>query len=90
MTAKEWVDKFTEDMNSGWLKADDYVGMEYWTYDDVRSFVEGHDYYDDITDGAAREVWHKVTIKLAKYDNVDFDVVQDTIAQVMDETIGVN
>lgn len=85
MTAQEWVDKFTHDMESGWLKPDDFIAMEYWTYDDVRSFAEGDDYYGEVTDVVAREVWDKVTDKLARYDNVDNDVVNDEISSAFNK-----
>jgi hypothetical protein len=90
MTVQEMLDKFTGALQSGWVEADDVIAYDYWTYDDVLMFVEGNDYYDDITHEVAREVWGKVVEKLSRYDNVDFDVVQDMIAQVLDETVGVN
>jgi hypothetical protein len=88
LTAQEWVDKFTQDMESGRLKPDDVIGMEYWTYDDVRDFVAGDDYYGEVTDVVAREVWLDVMGKLYVCDNVDNDLVRDTISGEFDKMIG--
>ena len=78
MTAQEWVDKFTQDIESGWLKPDDVVGMEYWTYDDVRSISE--DFTGEVAnDELTRTIWDGVAKRLARYDNVDNDVVRDMI-----------
>ena len=88
MTAQEWVDKFTQDMKSGWLKPDDVVGMEYWTYDDVRDVVMDDDYYGEVTDDIAREVWGKVANKLSRYEIVDNDVVRDEISAELDKRMG--
>jgi hypothetical protein len=78
MTAQQLVDKFTQDMNSGWLKPDDVVGFDYWTYDDVRSISE--DFTGEIAnDEVARAIWDGVAKRLARYDNVDNDVVRDMI-----------
>jgi hypothetical protein len=88
MTAKEWVNKFTQDMESGWLKPDDVIGVEYWTYDDVRDFVAGDDYYGEVTDEVAREVWLEVARKVGRYDFADNDVVRDEISMAFDKRMG--
>lgn len=72
------MDKFTQDIESGWLKPDDVVGMEYWTYDDVRSISE--DFTGEVAnDELTRTIWDGVAKRLARYDNVDNDVVRDMI-----------
>ena len=88
MTAQEWVDKFTHDMEAGWLKPDDVVGVEYWTYDDVKDFADGDDYYGEVTDVVAREVWAEVVRKVGRYDFADNDVVRDEISMAFDKRIG--
>lgn len=77
MTAQEWVDKFRQDMESGWLRPDDLIGMEYWSYDDVKCEAEMADI--ELSDEAARKVWDQVTNKIRRYDYVDNDIVQDEI-----------
>lgn len=81
--AKDLAEKFA-------AMGNDTIAIQYWNYEDVILFVEGNDYYDDITENAAREVWGIVAAKLLKFEVVDCDVVQDTIAEVLDEEIGVN
>jgi hypothetical protein len=88
MTAKEWVEKFTQDMESGWLRTDDVIGVEYWTYDDVKYYAEEQDYYVDVTDVVAREVWAEAAAKLSYGGAVDNDSVRDTISEVFDNRIG--
>jgi len=83
------LDKFTGAVQSGWIKADDVIAYEYWTYDDVLLFVEGDDYYGEIKADFAREVWAEVTNKLSKFDGIDNDMVRDTISSVLDERMGV-
>lgn len=90
MTAQEWVDKFTQDMESGWLKPDDVIGVEYWTYDDVRDFAMGDDYYGEVTDDVAREVFGAVMRELRGLDNVDNDMVRDEISAQFDKRMGDN
>lgn len=88
MTVQEWVDKFTADMESGWLKPDDVIGVEYWTYDDVRDFAMDDDYYGEVTDDVAREVFAAVMRELRRYDNVDNDMVRDEISAQFDKRMG--
>lgn len=88
MTAQEWVNKFTQEMESGCLKPDDVIGVEYWTYDDVKCFADGDDYYGEVTDDVAREVWAKVAAKLGRYDFTDNDVVLDEISMEFDKRMG--
>lgn len=90
MTAQEWVDKFTQDMESGWLLPDDVIGVEYWTYDDVRDFADGDDYYGEVTDDVARKVFSAVMRELRRYDNVDNDMVRDEISAQFDKRMGDN
>lgn len=87
-TAKDLVEKFQQDMESGWLKPDDVIGLEYWTYDDVRDFVDGDNYYGDVTDQEAREVWAEVARKVGRYNFADNDVVRDEISMEFDKRIG--
>jgi hypothetical protein len=88
LTAQGWVEKFQADMKIGWLKPDDVIGMEYWTYDDVRDFADGDDYYGEVTDVVARKVFAEVMSQLRRYDNVDNDLVRDTISGEFDKMIG--
>lgn len=88
-TAQELVNKFTQDMESGWLKPDDVIGLEYWTYDDVRDFAMDDDYYGEVTDVVAREVWAEVARKVGRYDFADNDVVRDEISMAFDKRMGV-
>lgn len=88
MTAQEWVNKFTHSIESGFLKADDVIGVEYWTYDDVIDFADGDDYYGDVTDEVAREVWADVARKVGCYDYADNDIVRDEISAQFDKRIG--
>lgn len=87
MTVQEWVNKFTQEMESGCLKPDDEIAVEYWTYDDVKCFADGDDYYGEVTDDVAREVFDEVTWRLRKFDGVDNDVMRDTISEVLDERV---
>lgn len=78
MTAQEWVDKFQKNMESGWLRPDDLIGMEYWSYDDV--VCEADNISDiPIDKDYAREIWKQIAYKLQRYDCVDCDVVRDEI-----------
>ena len=88
MTVQEMLDKFTGAVQSGWIKADDVIAYEYWTYDDVLLFVEGDDYYGEITADVVREVWAEVVRELSRYDNVDNDTVRDQISYVLDKRMG--
>jgi hypothetical protein len=88
MTVQEMLDKFTGALQSGWVEADDVIAYDYWTYDDVLMFVEGDDYYGEITADVAREVWDKVANKLSRYEIVDNDVVRDEISSELDKRMG--
>lgn len=89
MKIQEVIDMLTRYTGEGGMfKPDDEIVMEWWSYEDVLSFVEGDDYYGEVTDEVAREVWDEVSWRLGKFDNVDNDIVRDTISEVFDERIG--
>lgn len=90
LTAQEWVEKFQADMEIGWLKPDDVIGAEYWTYDDVRDFTMGDEYYGEVSDEVAREVFVAVMREMRRYDNVDNDMVRDEISAQFDKRMGEN
>lgn len=85
MTVQEMIDKFRQDIASGWLRSDDVIGFEYWTYDDVRDFALDDDYYGEVTDQVAREVWAAVARKCGRYSFIDNDVVRDEISMEFDK-----
>jgi hypothetical protein len=82
-TGKELAEKFA-------AIGDNTIVVEYWSYEDVLDFVENDSYYGEGTEDVAREVWGKVAVKLLKFDNVDNDIVRDTISIVLDERAGGN
>jgi hypothetical protein len=85
MTAQEWIDKFTSEINAGLIASDDEIAVEYWTFDDVRDFVAGDDHYGEVTAEAARKVFEEVTWRLRNASGVDNDLMRDTISEVLDE-----
>jgi hypothetical protein len=79
------IKMFQVALDKGWLKPDDEIIVRWWSFEDVLGFVEGDDYYGDVTDEVAREVWAEVVDATDGYEYVDNDVVRDEISSVLDK-----
>jgi hypothetical protein len=80
-------DQLIEKLNKE-FKSDDVIGLEYWTYQDVIDFTDGDDYYGDVTDEVAREVFETVAAEVSFFDNVDNDTIRDQISAELDKRRG--
>jgi hypothetical protein len=80
-------DQLIEKLNKE-FKPDDVIGLEYWTYQDVIDFTDGDDYYGDVTDEVAREVFETVAAEVSFFDNVDNDTIRDQISAELDKRRG--
>jgi hypothetical protein len=85
MRVDELIKHWQVAIDKGWVNADDELVVEWWSHEDVFAFIGGDDYYGDVTVEQAREVWGKVTTKLDGQDNIDNDLVRDTVSEVLDE-----
>ena len=82
------IKMFQVALDKGWLKPDDEIVIHWWSYEDVLGFVEGDDYYGDVTNEVAREVWAEVVDTTDRYEYVDNDVVRDEISAALDKRMG--
>ena len=79
------IKMFQVALDKGWLKPEDEITLIWYSFEDVVAFVEGDDYYGDVTPEIAREVWAKVSDTLNGCDYIDNDVVRDEISAVLDK-----
>ena len=88
MQVQDLIKHFQLAVDKGWLKPDDEISMQWWSYEDVLSFVEGDEYYGNITDDVARQIWVEVEREVSRYDSPDNDVVRDEISAALDKRMG--
>jgi hypothetical protein len=79
------IKMFQVALDNGWLKPDDEIIIRWWSFEDVSLFADGDDYYGDVTDEVAREVWARVVDATDGYEYVDNDVVRDEISSALDK-----
>lgn len=79
------IKHFQVAIEKGWVKPDDELIVEWWSYDDVFAFIGGDEYYGELSNDDAREVWAVVSARLSDFDAVDNDIVRDTVSEVLDE-----
>lgn len=89
-TVKQFAEYLLEQIETGNFRADDRLIVEFWSFQDVEDFAYGDDYYGEVTDEVAREVWHEVADRLEGLDLITNDDVRDSISDVFDQRLGAN
>ena len=80
MTVQEHIDLLTSAVNAGWIKGDDDLIVDWWTFDDLAS------QYDIETAEEARKLWKEVVARHAKYDDHDAESIRYLMEEVVEES----
>lgn len=91
MLVSRLIEVLQEAIEGGYLKADDDLVVDWFSYDDVNR-VAGH-YETEISDDEVRSIWAECVEEIDDFDTYDVEVINNCIANVVSlymEQKGVN
>lgn len=77
MLVSRLIEVLQEQIERGYLRADDELVVDWFSYDDVNR-VAGH-YDTPISDDEAREIWAECVDEINDYENYDTELINDCV-----------
>ncbi len=85
MLVSRLIEVLQEQIDKGYLKPDDELVVDWFSYDDVNR-VAGH-YDTPISDDEAREIWVECLEEIDDYDCYDVELMNDCIDRVVSKFV---